>query len=158
MSYTMPTAEERMEGQFYLSGFWEAKPECVTFAGQTGGQVILPYRAVGVNAVLSPSGDPVELMLRLAGAKGEPVIEVRQDDRPLSPESAGRDVFFDKAGLSYVKIERPRLFQLVRNPDYGWHELSLTFQATGAALYAFTFDTCIVPADSSLKIDTFRRN
>lgn len=158
MSYTMPPPDERVEGHFYLAGFWEAKPECVAFAGQDGGEVVLPYRAVGVNAVLSPSSDPVELMLGLAAAKGPPLIEVLQDGRPLSPENAGRDVLFDEAGSSYVKIERPRLVQIVQNPGYEWHELTLIFRTTGAALYAFTFDTCVVPKDKPLNIETFRKN
>lgn len=158
MSYTLPEADERMEGRFYLSGFWEAKPECVAFAGQTGGEVVLPYRAVGVNAVLSPSSDPVELLLGLATEKGAPIIEVRQDDRPLSSEIAGKDILFDEAGLSYIRVKRPRLIQILNNPNYEWHELKLIFRATGTALYAFTFDTCIVPSKNALNVETFQVN
>jgi len=158
MSYTMPPPEERLEGRFYLAGFWEAKPDCVAFAGQDGGEVVLPYRAVGVNAVLSPSSDPVEIILGLAAANGFPQIEVLQDDRPLSPEIAGEDVFFDEAGLSSLQIERPRMVRIVQNTDYGWHELKLIFRNKGPALYAFTFNTCVVPPENSLNIETFRVN
>ncbi|MFZ0548012.1 MAG: redoxin domain-containing protein, partial [Candidatus Promineifilaceae bacterium] len=158
MSYSMVPDEERTEGHFYLSGFWEAKPECVAFAGKNGGEVILPYRAVGVNVVLSPSSDSVELLLGLATADGAPTVEVLQDGKPLSPENAGKDILFSETGLSYVQIERPRLVQIVANPGYEWHELSLNFRTTGAALYAFTFDTCLVPRENSLNIETFRAN
>jgi thiol-disulfide isomerase/thioredoxin len=156
MSYSLPEAEERMEGRFYLSGFWEAKSECVAFAGQSGGEIVLPYRAAGVNAVLSPSSDPVELMLDLAPADGEPLVEVLQDGRPLTPENAGEDVFFDEKHRSFVRVKRPRLVKLVQNTAYEWHELKLIFRDTGAALYSFTFDTCIIPKDGPLNIETFR--
>lgn len=156
MSYSMPKPEDRKEGQFYLSGFWQARPDCISFAGQEGGEIILPYRAAGVNAVLSPSSDPVELMLGLATAQGEPIVEVRQDGQPLSPEAGGKDVLFNETGLSYILIKRPRLYQIVRNIGFEWHELQLTFRTTGTALYSFTFETCIVPSDSPLNIETFQ--
>ncbi|NIP28147.1 MAG: hypothetical protein GWN55_11685, partial [Phycisphaerae bacterium] len=98
MAYSLPPADERNDGRFYLSGFWEAKPECVAFAGQNGGEVVLPYRAVGVNVVLSPSSDPVDLMLDLATATDLPLIEILQDDQPLIPKIAGADVIFDETG------------------------------------------------------------
>lgn len=156
MAYTLPPAEERTDGRFYLAGFWEARPDCIAFAGQEGGEVVLPYRAVGVNAVLSPSADPVAIMLELATAEGTPMVEIQQDGRPLSSQNAGEDVFFDEDGRSVIQLERPRLYQLVQNQAYEWHELKLIFRKTGSALYTFTFNTCVVPNDQALNVDTFQ--
>lgn len=143
MIYQLPPANERQEGRFYAAGIWLAKPESLDFAGQEGGRIVLPYRAVGVNAVLSPTSDPVELMLNLRPGDGEPIVEVQQDGQFLTSVEAGADVRFDASGRSFVQVERPRMVELVRNLDFGAHELELIFHGRGVALYAFTFTTCV---------------
>jgi hypothetical protein len=135
---------ERREPYFYASGIWRAGREHLAFAGQNGGRISLPYSATGVNAVLSPSGDPVEVALGLRPADGPPIIEVRQDGRPLARLNAGADVAYD-GDLSILRVTRPRLYGLVRNPDFESHELELIFRANGLALYAFTFTSCVAP-------------
>lgn len=152
MMYTM--SQERSQGQFYLEGFWRAGAEWMGFAGQDGGRVVLPYQAVGVNGVLTPASEPVEVMLGLRPTTAEPVIEVRQDGRWLDPANAGADVIF-VGERSVVRVERPRMYELVRNPDYGAHELELIFRANGLALYAFTFTTCVVGAAGKGGAETF---
>lgn len=143
MAYVLPGPFDRPAGRFYLAGFWQAQPEAMVFAGQDGGRVVLPYQAAGVNAVLSPTYDPVALMLGLRPGPAEPVVELLQDDVPLSPLLAGADVYFDEAGRSLVRVTRPRMYELVRNPGFGEHELDLVFHAHGLALYTFTFVSCV---------------
>jgi hypothetical protein len=48
--------------------------------------------------------------------------------------------------------------QLVKNTRFESHELSLTFQAMGLAIYAFTFTSCIAPQSSADSADTFQVN
>lgn len=151
--YEMPLPIQRHAGHFYAAGIWRAEDECLVFAGQDGGQITLPYRAAGVNAVLSPSADPVELLLdlppetdrRKQAQDAQPIVEVSQDGEPLDAANAGADIEYDNGGLSYARIERPRMVELVRNPGFEEHELELTFRANGLALYAFTFTTCVKP-------------
>jgi thiol-disulfide isomerase/thioredoxin len=150
MMYTLP--EERAAGQFYLEGFWRSGAEWMAFAGQQGGRVVLPYQAVGVNGVLAPSSDPVEMLLKMRPTEAEPLIEVRQDGRPLTAANAGADVILDE-GRSVVRVERPRLYELVRNGDYGAHELEMVFGANGLALFSFTFTTCVAGVGAA---ETFR--
>jgi thiol-disulfide isomerase/thioredoxin len=145
MLYAPPKRQARREGQFFVEGFWRAWPESLAYAGDGGGRLLLPYRAAGVNAVLSPSGDPVELLLGLRPTEQEPLVEVRLDGASLTPSIAGPDVVFDAARRSFVRVTRPRLYELVRNDAYGFHELTLIFQARGLAVYAFTFNTCVAP-------------
>jgi thiol-disulfide isomerase/thioredoxin len=145
MAYVLPGPFDLQEGRFYLAGFWRATAEAMVFAGQEGGRVVLPYSAAGVNAVLSPSHDPVELMLDIRPGQEIPLIEIRQDDAPLDPAVAGRDVFFD-GQRALVQVDRPRMYELVKLPDYGSHELDLIVHVHGLALYAFTFNSCIAPA------------
>ncbi|MCA9958263.1 MAG: redoxin family protein [Anaerolineales bacterium] len=146
MFYTLPPNEERQAGQFYVDGAWYAWPEALAYAGQTGGRILLPYQAASLNAVLSPTADPVEMRLGLRPSQAEPVIVVKQNGRFLDNLHAGADITFTPQGESIVRVSEPRMYQLIQNPTYAWHELELTFQATGLALYAFTFSTCIAPA------------
>ncbi len=145
LAYRLPLLPERIEPYFYAGGLWRAGQECFIFAGHEAGRIILPYHAASVNAVLSPSGDPVEVMLDLRPDDVPPVIELRQDGEPLHPVNAGADVRFDDQGMSFVHVDRPRLYELVHNPDFESHQLELTFRAHGLALYAFTFTTCVDP-------------
>ncbi|KAA3655444.1 MAG: hypothetical protein DWQ04_33505 [Chloroflexi bacterium] len=141
--YALPPREERENGRFYLSGFWRAWPESVAFAGQSGGQIVLFYEAASVNAVLTPSADSVEMALDLCPTDVEPIVIVQQNGRFLTSVNAGADVKFKPDGTSYLVITQPRMVEIVRNPDFGSHELTLTFQANGLAVYAFTFTSCV---------------
>ena len=147
--YELPQLEARKQGHFYLDGVWRAWPESMAYAGQSGGRMVLPYTAVTVNAVLAPSADPVEMALNLRPSDGEPIIEVRQDGRFLDATNAGEDVLFGENGRSFVRVDHPRMVQLIKNVAYESHELTLTFCAQGLAAFAFTFTTCVAPGASS---------
>jgi thiol-disulfide isomerase/thioredoxin len=145
LAYRMPPRFERAQPNFYAGGIWRAQGESFVFAGQDGGRLIVPYSAVGVNAVLSPSADPVEVILGLPSSENPPLVEVQQDGAPLTALNAGADIVFGEDGASLVTVSRPRLYRLVRNPDYAAHELELIFHAGGLAIYTLTFTSCIMP-------------
>lgn len=154
MIYQLPRPAQRRDGRFYAEGIWQAGPSHFAFAGQDGGRIVLPYHAAGVNAVLSPSSDPVEVMLGLK-ANDDTHIEVRQDGAPLPSAIAGDDVTIRPDGTSLVHLTRPRLIELVSNDTFGRHELELVFRANGLALYVFTFTSCVVAEATSDQKDTF---
>ena len=102
-----------------------------------------------VNLVLSPTGDPVELMLGLQGAQlvaaaaqEKPRVMIYQDGVSLAQTNAGADVGYVE-GAAVVTPERPRMVRLVSNPGFEEHELRLEVYGKGAALFAFTFTTCV---------------
>ena len=132
MFYQMP--DERSAGAFYLSGAWQAGNEFLTFQGQTEGVINLPYEAVEVNAVLTPHVDTVERMLHPQTVN----VEIWQDDRPLPEERFGSDIAEGR-----VMVDRPRMYNLVRNPDFEAHELTLRVKTNGFAFYAFSFTGCV---------------
>lgn len=156
MMYAVPAAEQRAAGHFYLEGFWRAWPEAVALAGENNGRVLVPYEAAGANAVLAPTADTVELLLNLRPTDQDALVEVRQDGRPLSLSMAGQDIYFDDRGRSLVRVDRPRLYALVRNPAFEAHELELVFLARGLALYTLTFETCLAQG-SGPERDVFER-
>ena len=153
--YRLPSVREWREGQFYVDGIWRAWPEALAFAGEQGGEIVLPYSAVSVNAVLAPTADPVESALEMKPTDADPVVEVVQDGRFLTTLQAGRDVIFEENGRSFVRVERPRMINLINNPSFESHTLRLMFQARGLALYTFTFTGCVASPSDSHNADTF---
>ncbi|MBZ0292020.1 MAG: redoxin domain-containing protein [Anaerolineae bacterium] len=130
--YSMP--EERWNGAFYVTGAWQAGDDYLSYQGHSEGIIQLPYEAVEVNAVLTPHPDTVERMIHPQTVS----VEIWQDDLPLLENQQGSDV---SAGR--VLVDRPRMYNLVRNPDFGQHELSLRVKTRGFALYAFSFTACV---------------
>ncbi len=133
MMYMMP--KQRPRGAFYVSGAWQAGEQYMVYQGQTEAVVRVPYEAVEVNAVLSPQ---VELIERILHPEAVPV-EVWQDDAPLSESIRGSDVTVD----GRVLVDRPRMYNLVRNAGFEPHELTLRIKTRGLALYAFSFTGCV---------------
>lgn len=127
--YRLPM--RRLEGAFYVAGAWRAGNEYLTYQGTTEGIILLPYEAAEVNAVLSPHPETVERFLHPDAVS----IEIWQDEQPLSAEHRGEDVTED----GRLVIDRPRTYNLIRNPGHEQHELTLRIHARGLALYAFSF-------------------
>ena len=134
--------------KFYLHGAWQSRPEYCMLAGSKG-HLALRYKAKDVNVVLSPTGDPVELMLGLQGgqligeaARQRPRVTVYQDGLPLPETNAGADVTYTD-GQAVLIPDRPRMAQVVSNPDFEEHELRLEVEGKGCAFYSFTFTTCV---------------
>lgn len=135
MLYQLP--KERPRGAFYAAGAWQAGQNFLAYQGQTEGILQLPYEAVEVNAVLTPHVETVERMLHPEPAS----VEIWQDDRPLDETTRGDDVTED----GRVLVDRPRMFNLIRNPDFERHELTLRVKSRGFAVYAFSFTGCVKP-------------
>jgi len=141
--YELPPPDDREEPFFYADGIWRAGPESLAFAGQEIGRIVLPYHAAGVNVVFSPSADPAEVALHLRPADVEPRVEVLLDGAPVAPDNAGEDILYDDGGISYVLVDKPRLYEVIRSEQVAHHELELLFRAHGLALYSFTFTSCV---------------
>jgi thiol-disulfide isomerase/thioredoxin len=125
----------RLPGRVYLKGKWYNEKESVRFDGESHeeGQVSLIYEAVEANSVLEPEHH------------SPCTIVATQDGRPLTKESAGIDIRFDREGRSLLVVDSPRMFQIVRNTEFGQHELGLSTGSAGLALYAFSFGTSVIP-------------
>ena len=134
MVYSIPT-KGRAPGSFYVSGAWKADEQYLTYQGQTEGIIQVPYEAVEVNAVLSPHFETVERMLHpeVVG------VEIWQDDKPLTDAIRGTDVTED----GRILVDRPRIYNLIRNPGFERHEVTLRLKSRGFAVYAFSFTGCV---------------
>jgi thiol-disulfide isomerase/thioredoxin len=122
------------EGFFYLNGEWRADEECVMKPWGSSGEsrITIRYTAKEVNLVMN----------QLLGRSGRAYLTL--DGAPLPREHAGEDARF-RDGRAYIEVEAPRMYRLVNSPDIGNHELEITTTDPGAAAYAFTFVSCVVP-------------
>ncbi|MCA0458984.1 MAG: redoxin domain-containing protein [Chloroflexi bacterium] len=137
MIYMMPKPKDRLRNNFYVSGAWQAGEQYLTYQGQTEAVVNLPYEAVEVNVVMTPYADMVDRMVHPEAV----TVEVWQDDQPIAEATLGEDVTAD----GRVLVDRPRMYNLVRNKGFEQHELTLRVRSRGFALYAFSFTGCVKP-------------
>ncbi|MBI3287467.1 MAG: hypothetical protein HYZ68_05405, partial [Chloroflexi bacterium] len=73
-------------------------------------------------------------------------VILTQDGVPFHPDEAGQDVVVEPEGASYVWVDRPRMYNLIVRDRLGAHELRLS-SASGLAVHAFTFVSCVVPEE-----------
>ncbi|HXG31323.1 MAG TPA: redoxin domain-containing protein [Thermodesulfobacteriota bacterium] len=92
----------------------------------------LRYTSSEVNLVINPDGE--------RGFK----VYVMQDGKYLSPEDAGDDVRFDPDGRSHIVVSESKMYNLIKNREFGSHLLELSTNSNGFAAYAFTFVSCAV--------------
>lgn len=132
--YTLP--EKIDADKFYLSGVWKSREECVRSApnGVTPSSVVLYYTGKEVNLVMAPDGDPQE-------------IELLHTGEPLREGELGEDAAQDKEGRTIVRVDSPRMYNLVRNPGMKQRLLQLVARKPGLECYAFTFTTCTAQDD-----------
>ena len=136
LTFKRPT--ERFDGQFYLEGTWRVIDDGLTMESEKG-TITLPYHSASVNAVLSPSADPTLLSYR----RDDPLrVTITQDGKPLHPDSFGEDVYLAD-GHAIVRIDSPRMYTLVRNPDVQSREITLSINEPGLTFYAFSFGSCV---------------
>lgn len=127
---------DKMENDtIYVEGKWLSTPEYMKPALDGGSEtagVVLKYTASEVNAVISPDGE------------NDSKVFVIQDGKYLNPEDAGHDIQFDNEGKSYIVVDEPRMYYLVKNREFGSRLLKLSSNSSAFAIYAFTFVSCMV--------------
>jgi thiol-disulfide isomerase/thioredoxin len=123
-----------LDGRLYAEGDWRSERECLRLTGDSGreGHVLASYQGLDVQGVLEPEGEK----------KVE--ITVRQDNEFLFA-NRGVDVRLDRRGRSYVVVDEPRLYNLVRNREYGEHVIRLSGGRHRFAIYGFAFSTAVIP-------------
>lgn len=114
----------------YFQGLWNNNQESIIHARETENfedYLGVKFFATSVNAVMAPlEGESLE-------------VRVILNDAPISPELAGNDVMFDADGNGYIVVDESRLYNVVTLPEFAGHELKLSSNASGFALFAYTF-------------------
>lgn len=124
-----------LSGRLYVDGKWISEKESVRFNGESHevGHITLRYEAAEVNAVIN------------IGEGKDCKILVEQDGKWLSEKNRGSDVVLGSDGASFVLIDEGRMFNLVKNKEFGEHVLRLTASDPQFQLYAFSFVTSVIP-------------
>ena len=121
---------KHLEGTLYFEGDWilQAESAARPYGAKQTSRMHLDYMAADLNLVLHPpiTGETAELRVLLDGA-------------PVSA-TAGSDVS-DGA----VRVDVPRMYNLVADGDVERHSLTLETDADGLAAFAFTFTSCVAP-------------
>jgi len=116
----------------YLQGAWFNGLESLTHGRVTENYedyLAIRFFATSVNTVMSPEG-------------GEAYdVRVTYDDRPLARDEAGADVQWDDEGNSFVWVDEPRMYGIVKIDEVGEHELKLSANADNFNVFAYTFGT-----------------
>lgn len=127
------------EGEVAVRGQWEPQPDGLRLTEPNDEHdkfLRVVYRAAQLLAVLGP------------GENKKPArVYVKQDDLWLHSGNAGKSVSFDADGRSYVVVDEPRLYDLIRESAVQPRELSLIPDRAGTTVHALNFsDTCAVTA------------
>ncbi len=121
-------AQVYIEGKFYAQGNWFAKSEAFEYEGDAkDGYIALRYAGNNVNVVLSAKKE---------GA----IVLVLQNDKALTAQESGDDITTDEHGNTFVVVNEPKLFHIVKNKDFGDRTIKLIPKDEGTTFYSFTFD------------------
>jgi thiol-disulfide isomerase/thioredoxin len=124
------------DGMIYFQGPWKNSAEAMisTRSHPTARDYIaIKYHALEANAVIRPEfGKPIR-------------VWVYQDNKPIPQKDRGLDVQYDSLGRSFIMVDQPKMYSLVRNKTFGQHTLKLAPTAPGFGIYTFTFSSCEVP-------------
>jgi hypothetical protein len=72
-------------------------------------------------------------------------MTVEQDGVPLTAANAGRDVQLSPGSESSIGLDSARLYNIVRNREFGEHMLTLRPQDPGCTVYSLTGVTAAIP-------------
>lgn len=120
--------------RFYARGKWLSTRECFSFNGlaSEAGSIIVQYDATEVNAVMN------------SGASEVSEIVVKQDGLPLFKENQGEDIVKGNDRSSIALVDSPKLYNLVRNREFGSHKLTITTSSPSLEVYSFSFTTSVI--------------
>jgi hypothetical protein len=126
-------------GRLYLSGDWLSSREYVKLENQGGmeGRLSFTYQGVEVNAVIKPEGEK------------KFQVFAQQDGCNLVPSNRGADIRIDEEGRSYFLVDTARNYNIVRQKEFGEHNLRLITRSNGFTLYAVTFVSAAITANTS---------
>ena len=113
----------------YLQGDWLNSKEYLVHGRETRAYedyVALKASAISVNVVIDPE---------VAESFD---VQVTIDGRPLRQNEAGFDIIVEDA-RSFFVVNEARMYRILELPAYGTHELKLSSNSTGFAIFAFTF-------------------
>lgn len=126
------------DGLIYVQGQWKNSPEALISARKipdARDYIGIRYHALEVNSVIKPEwGVPVR-------------IYVQHDGKPVSKADKGTDIRYDEKGRSYLLVDEPRMYNIIKNAKFAQRTLKLSTAEPGMGIYSFTFVSCELPSN-----------
>lgn len=123
------------DGMVYAHGPWKNNGESLesTRSSPTPRDYIaIKYHALEVNSVMKPElGKPVK-------------VYVYHQGKPVAKADKGADIQYDEEGRSFLNVDTPRMYAIIKNAKYGQKTLRLATGDPGMGIYSFTFVSCTV--------------
>ena len=123
------------DGLIYAHGPWKNTNEALVStraSSKPEDYIGIKYHALEVNSVIRPeNGKPVK-------------IWIYHDGKPVAKKDKGDDIRFDEKGRSYITVDQPRMYNLIKNAEFGQRTLKLATAEPGMGIYSFTFVSCEV--------------
>lgn len=107
-------------GKLYAHGVWRAERDALVFGGGEG-YLLCPVE-----------GDETTI---LAEGHGRSIVRLELDGEPLRIAVMGDDVKKDRNGQTYIAVEEPRSFSVLKNNGAQPHRLTLIPSAEGTRIY-----------------------
>jgi len=127
------------DGLIYAHGQWKNTNEALIstrVSASPKDYIGIKYHALEVNSVIRPE-------------QGKPVkIWILHDGKPVAKKDKGDDLRYDEKGRSYLLVDQPRMYNIVKNAAFAQRTLKLATVEPGAGIYSFTFVSCEVPKRS----------
>ncbi|MBI4678682.1 MAG: redoxin domain-containing protein [Elusimicrobia bacterium] len=134
MRYRNTVFVNTREGEAVYQGEWAVESDAMALSKDNKGrsfQVSFVYHGARAAALISP------------GRRAQRFY-VLQDEHWIKPEAAGNDIRFDEESESFVSVDDPGVYDLVRNPTDDPHELIIIPAKAGARIYEISVsDRCL---------------
>jgi thiol-disulfide isomerase/thioredoxin len=115
-----------------LDGIWQVRDQSSQAFPNPVSSLRLQYSAAEVNLVLAASAEcPIAR------------VDITENGKPLTPDARGEDVRYDASGVSFVEVNRPKMYSLIQRNHFVTGLLQLDTRSSGLEVFAFTFVSCI---------------
>lgn len=135
-----PGAQPALDAAVELSGPWFADAQFAAVAAHPAGGdpsgLRLAYSAAEINLVMAPGTNPFPSRVQITD-------NITDNGAALDHQSRGADVREESDGSTWIEIDRPRMYSLVKRDRYVSRTLALSSRSTGLQLFAFTFVSCV---------------
>ena len=119
----------RKKDKVYIEGLWSKEQEYISHSRDTDAYndyIFLKFSGAEVNVVLGKHNNPYKVLATLDGS-------------PLLESEAGKDVYFDPDGKSFIEVDSSRMYNIVKLKKFDARELILSSTSSEFSIYSFTF-------------------
>jgi hypothetical protein len=117
-----------VQGKFYAHGIWRAERNTFVSEGNSKEEYL----------VCKSEGDEASILVR---SETKTTVKVESDGEPLRIVNIGDDVQKDKQGHTFITVEEPKLYSILKRNNSESHVLKFIPQSSGVSFYVITFGT-----------------